>query len=127
MQLHGAECGMFVDIAINTVFLFVLQIHLRAGDIPSSVESIAISGAGEVVIQDSAIYELPHLRSFTIDNSGTLHVQAHGFKVNDARLQSLRITAIQLVSIVGFAFQGRWENTSTITIKNINNFILVGE
>ena len=83
--------------------MLVLQIHLKEGDIPSSVESIDISGANEVVIHPSAIYALQHLRSFTVDNSGTLHIHNGGLKIKDARLQSLRITAIRDVDINSLA------------------------
>ena len=118
---------VYVDITINNAFLFVLQINMKAGDIPSSVESIAISGARKVVIQPSTIYGLPHLRSFAIDNSGTLYVQGDGLKTKEARLLSLRITSVSNVVTDGLAVQGRWENTSTITIQNITNLLLAAK
>ena len=104
--------------------MLVLQILLKEGDIPSSVESIAISGAPKVVIQPSAIHTLSKLRSFTVNNSGILHVQGGGLKIKDARLQSLRITAIQQVVIGALAVQGPWENRTTIRIENITNLSL---
>ena len=77
-----------------------------------------------MVIQSSAIYALPHLRSFTVANSETLAIQDGGLKIEKARLHSLRITAIHDVEIKSLAVQGRWENTSTITIRNITNLFL---
>ena len=77
-----------------------------------------------MVIQPSAIHTLSKLRSITVNNSGILHVQGGGLKIKDARLQSLRITAIQQVVIDALAVQGPWENRTTITIENITNLSL---
>ena len=77
-----------------------------------------------MVIHPSAIYALQHLRTFTVNNSETLHIQDGGLKIKDARLQSLRITAIRDVDIESRAVQGPWENTSTITLQTIDDLYL---